>query len=82
MKILIVGLGSIGKRHVRTMLKHGINKSCIVGFDVRKDRIEEVNRNFGIQTTNTNFSKIKEKEFNGAIIFTYIFTYQTINNFG
>jgi predicted dehydrogenase len=68
MKILIVGLGSIGKRHIKTMLKLGIKKNCIVGFDVRKDRVEEANKNFGIKTLNTNFSKIKEKEFNGAII--------------
>ena len=26
MKILIVGLGSIGKRHINTMLKQGVKK--------------------------------------------------------
>ncbi len=68
MKILIVGLGSIGKRHINTMLKQGVKKENIIGFDVRKDRIKETNKKFNIKTFLTNFSNIKEKEFNAAII--------------
>ena len=68
MKILIVGLGSIGKRHINTMLKQGVKKENIIGFDVRKDRIKETNKKFNIKTFSTNFSNIKEKEFNAAII--------------
>ena len=36
MKILIVGLGSIGKRHIKTMLKQGVKKENIIGFDKKR----------------------------------------------
>tara|TARA_B100000686_G_C16730959_1_gene940635 strand:- start:1490 stop:1765 length:276 start_codon:yes stop_codon:yes gene_type:complete len=68
MKILIVGLGSIGKRHIKTMLEQGVKKENIIGFDIRKDRIQEANNKFSIKTFSTNFSKIGVKEFNAAII--------------
>ena len=48
MKILIVGLGSMGKRRIRNLLK--LNYTDIIGFDTREDRRNEVFRLYGIQT--------------------------------
>jgi len=48
MKILIVGLGSMGKRRIRNLLKHG-NKN-LIGFDTREDRRNQVKRKYGVKT--------------------------------
>ena len=37
-------LGSIGKRHIKNLIKCGINPNNI-GIDPRLDRISEVNKN-------------------------------------
>lgn len=48
MKILVVGLGSMGKRRVRCLRRLGIQD--ITGFDPRQDRREEANTKYGIST--------------------------------
>jgi predicted dehydrogenase len=48
MRILIVGLGSMGKRRVRNLLALGHQE--IAGFDPREDRREEAHKMSGIQT--------------------------------
>jgi len=50
MKILIVGLGSMGKRRIRCLKALGI--SDIYGFDLRKDRTEEVSKLYGVGVFN------------------------------
>ena len=39
MKILVIGLGSIGKRHIKNLIKCGITPNNIAGIDPRLDRI-------------------------------------------
>jgi predicted dehydrogenase len=46
MKILVVGLGSMGKRRVRNLQALGIQD--LAGFDLRSDRREEVSSRHGI----------------------------------
>ena len=48
MKFLVVGCGSIGKRHIRNLLN--LNAGEIVAFDVRQDRLEEVRSEFDVAT--------------------------------
>lgn len=59
MKFLVVGLGSMGKRRVRNLQKHG--EDDVIGFDVRKDRAEEASKLYSIKSF-TDFEKaVKEK---------------------
>jgi predicted dehydrogenase len=46
-KILVIGLGSMGKRRVRNL--QALNIKHIAGFDTRPDRREESQRKYGIQ---------------------------------
>jgi predicted dehydrogenase len=48
MKILVVGLGSMGKRRIRN-LSH-LNAGTIAGFDLREDRRLDVESTYGIAT--------------------------------
>src|SRR5438094_5052342 len=59
MKILIVGLGSMGKRRIRNLQKFGYRD--IVGFDIRDDRKREVYKNYKIKTISSLTDIIKEK---------------------
>jgi len=53
MKFLICGLGSMGKRRIRNLKQ--LNQKELIGFDIRKDRCDEVNKKFNIKT----FTEIK-----------------------
>lgn len=46
MRFLVVGCGSIGKRHIRNLLQ--LNAGEIFGYDVRADRLEEAHKQFDI----------------------------------
>ena len=60
MKFLIIGCGSIGKRHIRNLLSIGINSNYINAVDTRDDRLGEV-RDLGI---NNIFKEIPNKKLN------------------
>lgn len=53
MRVLVVGLGSMGKRRVRNLTALGV--SNIAGFDVREDRVNDAILNYGI----TGFSSFE-----------------------
>ncbi|WP_018693930.1 Gfo/Idh/MocA family protein [Algicola sagamiensis] len=48
MNILVIGLGSMGKRRIRNL--QAIGGHVLAGLDVRPDRREEITKNFGLQT--------------------------------
>lgn len=48
--VLVVGLGSMGKRRVRNLLANGVPKERIVGIDRRADRTAEAAGKYGIAT--------------------------------
>lgn len=50
MKVLIIGLGSMGKRRVRCLLALGYSAADIAGFDLREDRRSEAASLYGIRT--------------------------------
>ena len=59
MKFLVVGLGSMGKRRVRNLLSLGYHD--ILGFDIRKDRLDEAVKKYGIKVFSNFDSVISEK---------------------
>lgn len=59
MKFLVIGLGSMGKRRVRNLQRHG--ELDIIGFDVRKERAEEAARLYSIKTFTDFKSAAKEQ---------------------
>lgn len=48
MNFLVIGLGSIGKRHTKNLLELGVPASNIMGVDTRDDRLDEA-RALGIE---------------------------------
>ncbi len=48
MKFLIIGLGSMGKRRIRNLNALGYSSNQIYGFDVRNDRLAEVESTYKI----------------------------------
>ncbi|MGH2612168.1 MAG: Gfo/Idh/MocA family protein [Rhabdochlamydiaceae bacterium] len=59
MKILIIGLGSMGKRRIRNLLKLGY--SDILGFDTREDRRKEVRTKYHVETVSSLKQALMEK---------------------
>ena len=55
-KVMVVGLGSMGKRRVRNLLANGIRKENIIGVDRRADRLSEATEKYGIKTCGEVFS--------------------------
>ena len=68
MKFLIVGLGSIGKRHILNLKRNGIKNSNISGVDPRIDRINETKKIHDIEKCYKNLNEIKNFHFDAAII--------------
>ena len=54
MKILVVGLGSMGKRRIQNLIK--LRCKDIIGFDIKEDRCKETSKKFQIDT----FSQIDD----------------------
>ena len=70
MKVVVIGLGSMGKRRIRLMKQHGMVDE-IYGIDSRSDRRSEVEANYDIRT----FSGLSEalafdSEICGALVCT------------
>lgn len=68
MKVLVVGLGSMGKRRIRNLMENNITD--ISGFDIRKDRIEETVSRFKIKVVEPSNFNSSLNEFNAMIIST------------
>ena len=63
MSILVIGSGSIGKRHIKNLIGIGYNKDDISAVDTREDRISEV-KALGINSTFASFEEsIKNKKY-------------------
>lgn len=68
MNFLIIGCGSIGKRHIRNLISIGINKDNLNCVETRDDRIKEVN-DYGIKNTFKNLDDaIDKKKYDAAIV--------------
>lgn len=64
--LLVIGLGSMGKRRVRNLQALGIKN--IVGFDVREDRRNEAIKNYNIKTVSSFEEALENFKFDAFII--------------
>lgn len=64
--ILVIGLGSMGKRRIRNL--KALEIKTIVGFDLRSDRREEVETVYNISTFETFEEAIRKEKFDAFVI--------------
>lgn len=69
MKLIVIGLGSMGKRRIR-LLQTLPSKDKIVGVDANVERIEEVKKLYGIQVFSSLEEALESDSFEGAFIST------------
>jgi len=67
LKILVVGLGSMGKRRIRNL--QYLNQGVVIGFDPREDRCKEAFEKYGIKTFDDIAVALNEKP-NAMVIST------------
>ncbi len=60
MKILIVGLGSMGSRRIRNLYELGFKSSDIFGYDIREDRNSDAERKYNITCVKNPDMVLKE----------------------
>mgnify|MGYP000852723574 FL=1 len=68
MKVLVIGLGSMGKRRIRNLKALGSFE--IFGYDVREDRREEANQKYNITVFNNFDEALQNTKFDAFIIST------------
>jgi len=66
LKILIIGLGSMGKRRIRNLKANGVN--FIAGVDLREDRREEVRNSYNIPVFKTLEEALRYSQYSAWII--------------
>jgi predicted dehydrogenase len=66
MKVLVIGLGSMGKRRVRCLKALGVTD--IIGADLRADRRDEAMAKYGIPTVGDFQHALAEHKFDAAVI--------------
>ena len=67
MKVLVIGLGSMGKRRIRLIKE--INDSIeIIGIDTNIDRSSSVEREFNISTYNEIKTCIEKEKIDAAFV--------------
>ena len=66
MKVLVIGLGSMGKRRIRNLFANNIHD--ITGFDLRTDRISEASNLYNIKVSSSLDEIIKGEKFDCWII--------------
>ena len=68
MRFLIIGSGSIGKRHARNLISLGIPKRDLYAIDTRKDRRNEI-ESVGVSKCYSSLDEALQKEnFDAAIM--------------
>lgn len=71
MNFLVIGGGSIGKRHIRNLLAIGTKSSDIDVVEVWEDRIKEIKDSLKIGTVYTSLNDaLKNKKYDAALICT------------
>lgn len=66
MNVLVIGLGSMGKRRIRNLKALGVKN--IVGFDERDDRSNEAKEKYDIETVGSFFDAVNKNKFDAFII--------------
>ncbi|MBF0511540.1 MAG: Gfo/Idh/MocA family oxidoreductase, partial [Candidatus Omnitrophica bacterium] len=68
MKFLVMGLGSIGKRHIMNLIAEGIAPADIGGVDPREDRRQETKARFGMSQVYARIEDSAKDNYDAAII--------------
>lgn len=66
MKLIVIGLGSMGKRRIRCLQALGV--TAIVGVDRRADRREEARAAYGVQVADELGAALQASRFDAAVI--------------
>lgn len=64
--VLVIGLGSMGKRRIRNLQAIGVKN--IAGFDTRTDRLTEAEKNYNVATYNDFNEAISKNSFTAFVI--------------
>jgi len=59
-RFLVIGLGSMGKRRIRNLLKNGVKKENIYGYNPTLPRCRETEKKYGVKTSTHFTSAFKE----------------------
>lgn len=79
MKVIVIGLGSMGKRRIRLMQKMPeVNK--ITGIDSKTDRCKEVEELYGITTAESISKALENEMYDCAFVCTSPLSHNTIIN--
>jgi predicted dehydrogenase len=68
MRVLVIGLGSMGKRRVRNLKANGIN--AITGYDTRRDRCDEAIQKYNIEILDNVSVDTLRRNFDAVVIST------------
>lgn len=68
MRFLVVGCGSIGKRHIRNLLT--LEAGSITAFDVRPDRLQEVQQELGVHVTDDFHQTLAQDSLSAVLVCT------------
>ena len=66
MNLLVVGMGSIGRRHVRAFKAAGVD--TIAGVDTRQDRLDQAHQELGLDDLGLDFRTMLEKGRYDAVV--------------
>ena len=69
MRIIVIGLGSMGKRRIR-LLKKRQDVELLVGIDSRQERRDETRRLYGIPTVESISEAVENRIFDCAFIWS------------
>lgn len=70
MKLVVIGLGSMGKRRIK-LLKNRFDNIEIIGVDKKKERCREVEKFFNVKTYKDLDTALKSEKPNGALVCTH-----------
>lgn len=77
MKVVVIGLGSMGKRRIRLLQRYNQTMQ-IFGVDKSEERRKETNEVHGIETFNTLTDLLNENKINYAFVCTSPLSHHTI----
>ena len=66
MKILVLGCGSIGKRHIKNLLT--INAGRIFAYDVDNSKVDYVQKELSVAALSSEVEAVKDGDFDAAFI--------------
>jgi predicted dehydrogenase len=66
MKILVLGCGSIGKRHIKNLL--ALNRGQIFAYDIDRHTLESVKEQFSVETLSSIEEALDKSDFDAAFI--------------